>query len=83
MSGNSKPLDDCYRSSCVDINICRTEPKATVTLELKQPCSICGYIASKDTVYIDRHGKEIHQYLCDDCGFKLARNFKFTCVKEI
>jgi len=71
-----------YSRSVIDCTICRTK-SATVTLELKQPCGICGYIASHDTVYIDKNGKEVCQYLCNDCAPELAKNFKFICVKEI
>ena len=82
-NGNvNEPLGDCYSRSCVDINICRTKT-ATITLDLKQPCSICGYIASNDCTYIDRDGSEVHQYLCNDCAYELTKNFKFISVKEI
>jgi len=67
----------------INCNICRPEPKAVITLELRQPCGICGYIASHDTTYIDKHGEEVHQYLCNDCAPELAKNFKFISVKEI
>ena len=78
----NKPWDDCYRNSYIDCDIRRTKP-AIVTLELKQPCGICGYIASNDTVYINKDGKEVQQYLCNDCAPELTKNFKFISVKEI
>ena len=74
---------DCYSNSCVDITICRTKPKAEIVMELRQPCGVCGYIASNDCVYIDKNDREVHQYLCNDCAPELAKNFKFVSVKEI
>jgi len=80
---NDVPMADDRCSSPINITVCRPEPKAQVTLELKQPCGICGYIASNDCTYIDKNGKEVHQYLCNDCAPELAKNFKFLSVKEI
>ena len=80
---NDLPMADSRSGSYIDCTIRRTEPKAQVTLELKQPCGICGYIASNDCTYIDKNGKEVHQYLCNDCAPELAKNFKFLSVKEI
>jgi len=80
--GTHKSLDDCYGNNCININICRTKP-ADVTLELRKPCGICGHVANNDTVYINRDGIEVQQYLCNNCAPELANNFKFISVKDI